>query len=107
MAVQKHQLVSSISAVILLAPSETAAARRRPFSLSLSLLRPTFDFWKMLGALSFLLLTLLVVAHTITGDSQAIIAGKSSSKYQGWFDPRVNGGRLLDVRPRSNDVDMI
>jgi hypothetical protein len=37
--------------------------------------------------------------------SQIVIAGKSSSESQGWFDPRVNGGRFLDVRPRSNDVD--
>ena len=46
----------------------------------------------------------LVAAHPITGDTQAIIGDKSPPEYQGWFDPRVNGGRFLDVRPRSNDV---
>ena len=59
----------------------------------------------MLRAVSVLFASLvLVVAHPIT-DSQIVVAGKSSSESQGWFDPRVNGGRFLDVRPRSNDVD--
>jgi len=62
----------------------------------------------MLGGLPFLLsILLLATAHPITGDGQTIFTGEPSSKYQGWFDPRVNGGRFLDVRPRSNDVDMI
>jgi len=62
----------------------------------------------MLRTLPFLFSTLLlVVAHPITGDSQTIIADKTSTKYQGWFDPRVNGGRFLDVRPHSNDVGVI
>jgi len=38
----------------------------------------------------------LIVAHPIAGDSQTVIASKHSSEYQGWFDPRVNGGRFLD-----------
>ena len=62
----------------------------------------------MLRILPFLFSTLLLaVAHPITGDSQTIIADKASTKYQGWFDPRVNGGRFLDVRPHSNDVGVI
>ena len=50
---------------------------------------------------------LLAIAHPITGDSQTIIVDKASTKYQGWFDPRVNGGRFLDVRPHTNDVGVI
>ena len=63
----------------------------------------------MLSTFSFLfsILLLTVVAHPTAGDTQAVISHKSSSEYQGWFDPRVNGGRFLDVRPRSNDVDTI
>ena len=48
----------------------------------------------------------LVAAHTAASDAQTVITDKSSSEFQGWFDPRVNGGRFLDVRPRSNDVDI-
>lgn len=62
----------------------------------------------MLRALSSLFsILLLVAAHPINGAGQTIITGKSSSEYQGWFDPRVNGGRFLDVRPLSNDARMI
>ncbi|KAF9644068.1 hypothetical protein BDM02DRAFT_3103475 [Thelephora ganbajun] len=51
----------------------------------------------MLRTLSLIFPTLvLIVAHPITSGSQTVIAGKSSSEYQGWFDPRVNGGRFLD-----------
>lgn len=64
--------------------------------------------FEMTQTLCLLLIPLvLVVAHPIAGDSQVIIGVKSSPEYQGWFDPRVNGGRFLDVRPRSNDVDRI
>ena len=60
----------------------------------------------MLRTLSLLFSSLvLVIAHPVTGNSQTIIADKSPSEFQGWFDPRDNGGRFLDVRPRSNDVD--
>lgn len=48
---------------------------------------------------------LLVIAHPASGDTQTVIAGEPFSEYQGWFDPRVNGGRFLDVRPRFDDVD--
>ena len=49
----------------------------------------------------------LVISHPTTGDTQTFITDGSSSDYQGWFDPRINGGRFLDVRLRSGDVDMI
>jgi len=51
----------------------------------------------MLRGLSFLLSTLLlVIAHPITGDGQTVITSEPPSEYQGWFDPRINGGRFLD-----------
>ena len=85
-------------------PSAFVLFRSR--SLFLSFSQPSA--FEMPQAIYLLLISLvLVVAHPITGDSQAIIGGKSPSEYQGWFDPRVNGGRFLDVRPRSNDVDRI
>lgn len=62
----------------------------------------------MLRVLFSLISTLfLVVGHPIAGDSQTTIVGEPSSGYPGWFDPRVNGGRFLDVRPRSGDVGLI
>ena len=48
-----------------------------------------------------------VMAHPTTSDTQTFLIDKTSSQYQGWFDPRVNGGRFLDVSPHYNDVDMI
>jgi hypothetical protein len=67
-----------------------------------------FEFWKMLRTFFPLFSTLLlVIAHPTSGDSQTIIVDKASTEYQGWFDPRVNGGRFLDVRPHFNDVGVI
>ena len=43
----------------------------------------------------------------MAGDSQTIIVGESSSGYPGWYDPRINGGRFLDVRLRFGDVGLI
>ena len=82
-------------------------------SLPLSFLLSFFSFprlsaFEMLRALFLISFYLtLVVAHPAAGESQAVIGSKSSPEYQGWFDPRDNGGRFLDVRPRSNDVDKI
>jgi len=54
-------------------------------------------FWKMHRTLFFLFCTFLsVTAHPTTSDTQTILIGKTSSEYQGWFDPRVNSGRFLD-----------
>lgn len=51
----------------------------------------------MLRLFSLLLPTLIpAAAYPTTGDTQTILTGKFPSEYQGWFDPRVNGGRFLD-----------
>ena len=85
-------------------PDTTAAARRPPFPFSFSLF-PTFGFRRMLRPLSLLFSSLVLLsAHPITDNTQTIIIDKSSPEYQGWFDPRVNGGRFLDVRTHFNDV---
>jgi len=51
----------------------------------------------MLRTISLLpFIFLLAIARPNSGDTQTIITDKSPFEYQGWFDPRVNGGRFLD-----------
>jgi len=37
-----------------------------------------------------------VMAYPATSDTQTFLTDKTSSEYQGWYDPRINGGRFLD-----------
>ena len=49
--------------------------------------------------LQFLAFVFLVTASPIQDDSQTVLiqSNDNNNRGVGWFDPRVNGGRFLDV----------